>query len=43
VQPSVAGSVVYLEKPIGFAIQFDPLTTEQIGVMKELLGARTAI
>jgi hypothetical protein len=32
------GSVVYVEAPFGFSIEFDPLTEEQITVMKELLG-----
>jgi len=35
---TLTGSVVYLEPPIGFSIEFDPLTEEQIAVMKELLG-----
>jgi len=34
----LTGSVVYLERPIGFSMKFDPLTKEQIDVMKELLG-----
>ena len=38
-ETTLSGSVVYLEKPIGFSIQFDPLTAEQIDVMKALLGA----
>jgi hypothetical protein len=33
-----SGSVVYVEPPFGFSIEFDPLTEEQISVMKELLG-----
>ena len=35
---ALTGSVVYLEPPIGFSIEFDPLTAEQIAVLKELLG-----
>ena len=35
---TLTGSVVYLERPIGFSVQFDPLTNEQIDVLKELLG-----
>ena len=32
------GMVVYREKAIGFAIKFDPLTDEQVGVLRTLLG-----
>ena len=35
---TLTGVVVYLEPPIGFSMEFDPLTEEQIAVMKELLG-----
>ena len=35
---TLTGAVVYLEPPIGFSMEFDPLTEEQIAVMKELLG-----
>ena len=36
---ALTGSVIYRERPIGFAVQFDPLTREQIDVMKDVLGA----
>jgi hypothetical protein len=32
------GVVVYRERAIGFAIQFDPLTQDQVDVLKTLLG-----
>ena len=35
---ALTGAVVYLEPPIGFSIEFDPLTAEQIAVLGELLG-----
>jgi hypothetical protein len=35
---TLAGSVVYREPPIGFAIRFDPMSAEQIDVLKEMLG-----
>lgn len=39
---TLTGSVVALELAIGFSIEFDPLTKEQIDVLKELLGAPPA-
>jgi len=38
----LTGAVVYRERAIGFAIQFDPLAPEQIDVMKDLLGVPPA-
>ena len=35
---TLTGSVVYVERPIGFSVQFDPLTTEQTDALKDLLG-----
>lgn len=35
---TLIGSVVYLEPPIGFSMEFEPLTEEQIEALKELLG-----
>jgi len=35
---TLTGSVVYLERPLGFSMGFDPLTHEQIDVLKEMLG-----
>ena len=35
---TLTGSVVYVERPIGFSMGFDPLTQEQIDVLKEMLG-----
>jgi hypothetical protein len=35
---TLTGAVVYRERTIGFAVQFDPLSGEQIDVMKDLLG-----
>ena len=32
------GTVVYRERAIGFAVRFDPLTDDQIAVLKDLLG-----
>ena len=32
------GKVVYVENGIGFAVQFDPLTPDQVQVLRELLG-----
>ena len=34
----LTGTVVYLERPLGFSMGFDPLTNEQTDVLKELLG-----
>ena len=35
---TLTGSVIYRERAMGFAVQFDPLTREQIDGMKNLLG-----
>jgi hypothetical protein len=35
---TLTGSIVYREPSIGFAVRFDPLTGEQIDVLRELLG-----
>jgi hypothetical protein len=36
-QMSVAGIVVYVEHGMGFAVQFDPLTPDQVDSLKEIL------
>jgi hypothetical protein len=35
---TLTGSVIYRELAIGFGIQFDPLSSEQMDVLKDLLG-----
>ena len=35
---ALEGQVVYREPGMGFALQFDPLTTEHVRVLKDLLG-----
>jgi hypothetical protein len=34
---ALQGEVVYVEPGMGFAVQFDPLTTEHVRVLKSLL------
>ena len=34
----IQGTVVHLDKPLGFSVQFDPLSPEQIEALKPLLG-----
>ena len=36
---ALEGTVIYQEKPIGFGMQFDPLTADQVAVLAELLGS----
>lgn len=38
----VAGTVVHLDKPMGFSVQFDELSSEQLEALKPLLGAGPA-
>ena len=35
---TVQGKVVYVENGIGFAVQFDPVTPEQVQILRDLLG-----
>ena len=35
---TIQGQVVYVEQGMGFALQFDPLTPEQITILKDFLG-----
>ena len=35
---TLTGSVIYRELAIGFGIQFDPLSRDQMDVLKDLLG-----
>jgi hypothetical protein len=37
---TVAGTVVHLDKPMGFSVQFDELSTEQIEALRPLLGPK---
>jgi hypothetical protein len=39
---AVEGAVIYQEKPLGFGMQFDPLTPDQVAVLADLLGAPPA-
>ena len=34
----IAGTIVYRERAIGFAVRFDPLTADQTAALKPLLG-----
>ena len=35
---TIEGQVVYIETGIGFAVQFDPLTADQVKMLRDLLG-----
>ena len=39
-QVSVKGTVVHLDKPMGFSVQFDEMSAEQVEGLKPLLGVK---